>query len=106
MRIKEDIFPSHPYKMTGGGGMMTAKEGSCMKLNAEIVYRELSKRYRAEFFPNGDDALTLSGPEFYMDDEQNFPEGRLYLAEKAGKRFVSAWSASGTASTWATTRNG
>ncbi len=51
-----------------------------MKLNAEIVYRELSKRYRAEFFPNGDDALTLSGPEFYMDDEQNFPEGRLYLA--------------------------
>lgn len=51
-----------------------------MKLNAEIIYKELSKRYDAEFFRNGTDELTLGKPEFYMDDETDFLSDHLYLA--------------------------
>ncbi|MBQ6388501.1 MAG: helix-turn-helix domain-containing protein [Mogibacterium sp.] len=51
-----------------------------MKLNAEILYSELSGRYLAEFFRNGDNALTLHRPEFYMDDEKDFLDGHVYLA--------------------------
>lgn len=51
-----------------------------MKLNAEIIFNELSKRYDVEFYRNGSKDLLLSKPEFYMDDEQVFFENHLYLA--------------------------
>lgn len=51
-----------------------------MKLNAEIVFNELSKRYDADFYRNGSDELALGMPEFYMDDEKDFLSDHLYLA--------------------------
>lgn len=51
-----------------------------MKLNAEIIFDELSGLYNAEFFNNGSNELVLERPEFYMDDEQDFLEDHLYLA--------------------------
>lgn len=51
-----------------------------MKLNADIIYSEISRRYSAEYYKNGSDSLTLQLPEFYMDDDAEFLEDHVYLA--------------------------
>lgn len=51
-----------------------------MKLNADIIYHELKKNYRAEIFGKRSSALVLPRPEFYMEDERTFLSDHLYLA--------------------------
>ena len=51
-----------------------------MKLNAEILSERLSEYYSTELYGKGDDALTLSAPELYMDNNDRFLENHVYLA--------------------------
>ena len=51
-----------------------------MKLNADIIYNELSKLYDAEIAGPRRTALCLPRPEFYMDNEVEFEADRLVLA--------------------------
>lgn len=51
-----------------------------MKLNADILYRELNKQYKASIHGSYENRLTLSRPEFYMDGEDSFLTDHLYLA--------------------------
>ena len=51
-----------------------------MKLNAEILSERLSEYYSTELYGKGDDTLTLSAPELYMDNNDRFLENHVYLA--------------------------
>ena len=51
-----------------------------MKLNADIIYNELSALYDAEITGPRCSELNLSRPEFYMDSEIDFPANQLLLA--------------------------
>ena len=51
-----------------------------MKLNADIIYNELSKLYDVEIAGLRRTALCLPRPEFYMDNEVEFEADRLVLA--------------------------
>jgi len=51
-----------------------------MKLNADIIYRHLSKIYQVEMYGKKSQELKLSRPEFYMEDENTFLSDHLYLA--------------------------
>ena len=48
-----------------------------MKLNADIIYNELSKLYDVEIAGPRRTALCLPRPEFYMDNEVEFEADRL-----------------------------
>ena len=51
-----------------------------MKLNADIIYRELTRHYNADISGPRNESLTISRPEFYMESEFVFQSGHLYLA--------------------------
>ena len=51
-----------------------------MKLNADLLYRELKRKYKTVMRGPYDEGLVLSRPEFYMDGEDSFLKNRLYLA--------------------------
>ena len=51
-----------------------------MKLNADIIYHELKKKYKAEISGPKKEELVLGRPEFYMEDERTFLADHLYLA--------------------------
>lgn len=56
------------------------KKECLMKLNADILYLELSSQYRITMNGPHEKRLTLSRPEFYMDGEDSFLTDHLYLA--------------------------
>ena len=51
-----------------------------MKLNADIIYNQLSKHCKAELYTLKDKEMTLSRAEFYIDGESVFLKNHLYLA--------------------------
>jgi len=51
-----------------------------MKLNADIIYETLKTWYPVQMYGAKENGLTLSRPEFHMDDDINFLAGHLYLA--------------------------
>lgn len=55
-----------------------------MKLNAEILFHEISKVFPAEMTGYQCDALTTGRPEFYLDENMPFLAGHLYVM--AGER--------------------
>ncbi len=51
-----------------------------MKLNGDIIFAELSKFYSVERYGECPPQLCIGRPEFYMDSENLFESGHLYLA--------------------------
>jgi len=51
-----------------------------MLLSASIVYEELKKLYKVDMAGPVAEGLSLSRPEFYMDDETAFLSNHLYIA--------------------------
>jgi hypothetical protein len=51
-----------------------------MKLNAQLIYEELSKRYNVMLSGPADPEPLLERPRFYMEGDEDFEENGLYLA--------------------------
>ncbi|MBQ6036418.1 MAG: hypothetical protein IJL43_03815, partial [Lachnospiraceae bacterium] len=51
-----------------------------MKLNADIVFEELKKKYTVRMTGPRTPDLTISRPELYLDNEVEFLSNHLYLA--------------------------
>lgn len=51
-----------------------------MKLNADLIYEELSKCYNTELSGACGSEVLVERPRFYMDGDDDFQENRLYLA--------------------------
>ena len=51
-----------------------------MKLNADILYSELSKTYNVEMIGPKTSERQIGRPEFFREEEGDFLEDRLYLA--------------------------
>lgn len=51
-----------------------------MKLNADIIFEQLSRHYPIKMFGKASTALLLSQPELYLDHVNKFYENHVYLA--------------------------
>lgn len=51
-----------------------------MKLNASILYHDLSAKYPCEFYGPETTKLSLGRPVFYFDEEKAFEDDHLYIA--------------------------
>ena len=54
-----------------------------LKLNADIIFEALKKRYPVQMYGVKETSLVLPRPEFHMDEDANFLANHLYLATAA-----------------------